>query len=412
MSADAATTMTPEQQSAAEWDYIAPAYGVALREPIALHASFVVEAVAREAAVREAETVNSTDPGQRWPRTILDIGCGPGDLALALKQRFPWARVVGCDISQAMVEQAKRNVAESGVDVQVCQTAWPPAAVTEPGHNEATTTNNVAVPERIDVIVTSFVMQYVHDLTGFTAAVRERLSPNGGRLFASVWSTASENPWLSLGQALLTLKFRDLPLPTSARNLASRAVAAASGGGEDVVADLVAILDEHTGSFALAGGALGDELRAAGLAVRSEATVSYRMVLSGGPDQLLSFFKGMGDERNAVLRALCARWIQDGGVPASFVLATAAHGSSSSSSSRSDAVTTSGDGPGGGDAGGETAAAAAAAAAAEQQGEKPEDGKVVVEEEAPAVDGVESGGGGGGHKHDAKKAKKSTGDDE
>ncbi len=397
MSADNATTMTPEQQSAAEWDCIAPAYGAALRDPIAQHACFVVEAVAREAAAREADAaVASTgaEP-QRWPCTILDVGCGPGDLALALKRRFPWARVLGCDISKAMVEQAQSNIVAAAINVEVFQAAWPPAAASAAA---------TAIPAVVDVIVTSFVMQYVHDPPGFTAALRERVSPNGGRVFVSVWSHASENPWLSVGKALFTLKMRDQPLPASASSLVNDGAAAGGGGGgggggdggggdnageERVVADLVAVLDEHSGPFSLAGGGLGDALRGAGLGVRSEATVSYRMALnSGGPDQLLRFFKGMGDERDTLLRMLCTRWIQQGGVPAAFVLATAERSSSSSTGS-SEAATSGGCAAGG--AGGEQAG---------QEGEKPQDNNA----EALVADDVEE--------HDAKKARKSAADDD
>ena len=49
-------------------------------------------------------------------RGILDIGTGPGQLLLALRDVFPTARIVGVDISHAMVAQAHRNLGKSGLD--------------------------------------------------------------------------------------------------------------------------------------------------------------------------------------------------------------------------------------------------------------------------------------------------------
>ena len=45
---------------------------------------------------------------------ILDVGCGPGDLASLLADRQPGARVVGLDISPAMVELARARDGAAG----------------------------------------------------------------------------------------------------------------------------------------------------------------------------------------------------------------------------------------------------------------------------------------------------------
>jgi ubiquinone/menaquinone biosynthesis C-methylase UbiE len=50
------------------------------------------------------------------PTRILDVGTGTGAAALRLAQRFPAATVVGVDLSEAMLEQARRNTpAEAGI---------------------------------------------------------------------------------------------------------------------------------------------------------------------------------------------------------------------------------------------------------------------------------------------------------
>jgi ubiquinone/menaquinone biosynthesis C-methylase UbiE len=53
------------------------------------------------------------------PARILDVGTGTGAGAIRLAQRFPAATVVGVDLSDAMLAQARRNTAaELGVTYQ------------------------------------------------------------------------------------------------------------------------------------------------------------------------------------------------------------------------------------------------------------------------------------------------------
>lgn len=40
------------------------------------------------------------------PRTVVDLGCGPGNLTATLTERWPGARVVGLDSSEEMLRQA------------------------------------------------------------------------------------------------------------------------------------------------------------------------------------------------------------------------------------------------------------------------------------------------------------------
>jgi release factor glutamine methyltransferase len=49
---------------------------------------------------------------------IVDLCCGSGALALALKRRFPVARVVGTDISTAALELAQANATRNQLDVE------------------------------------------------------------------------------------------------------------------------------------------------------------------------------------------------------------------------------------------------------------------------------------------------------
>jgi trans-aconitate 2-methyltransferase len=43
------------------------------------------------------------------PRTIIDIGCGPGNSTQVLLRRWPHAEIVGVDKSEKMIERARRD---------------------------------------------------------------------------------------------------------------------------------------------------------------------------------------------------------------------------------------------------------------------------------------------------------------
>jgi trans-aconitate 2-methyltransferase len=51
--------------------------------------------------------------GATSPRYVLDLGCGPGHLTMALAQRWPEAEILGVDSSAEMIEAARAERARS-----------------------------------------------------------------------------------------------------------------------------------------------------------------------------------------------------------------------------------------------------------------------------------------------------------
>jgi trans-aconitate 2-methyltransferase len=52
--------------------------------------------------------------GAEHPRLVVDLGCGPGQLTLALASRWPDAQVLGIDSSAEMIERASALLRDSG----------------------------------------------------------------------------------------------------------------------------------------------------------------------------------------------------------------------------------------------------------------------------------------------------------
>ena len=71
------------------------------------------------------------DPQEQWGRevlarlelagdeTVLDAGCGSGRLTRVLAERLPRGKVIGVDSSPAMIERARKNLADLGDRVEL-----------------------------------------------------------------------------------------------------------------------------------------------------------------------------------------------------------------------------------------------------------------------------------------------------
>ena len=124
----------------------------------------------------EARLLESLDYLEdREPRTVLDLGCGPGRAAAAMRRRWPSARLLALDLALPMLHAAQpasgkpsRWSLRKPVD-RICADAR-------------------ALPladDTVDVLFSNLCLQWVEDLPAVFAGFRRVLKPGGLLLLSS-----------------------------------------------------------------------------------------------------------------------------------------------------------------------------------------------------------------------------------
>lgn len=93
---------------------------------------------------------------------MLDIGCGQGQVALALARTFPLSEVIGIDLSPHQIEHARQN--SDVANVQFLVADW---------------MNFVLPDDGIDVIIATQVLQFMHDERAFAEYLGHGLASDG-----------------------------------------------------------------------------------------------------------------------------------------------------------------------------------------------------------------------------------------
>ncbi len=113
--------------------------------------------------------------------SVLDVGSGGGAAALASAQLVGSAgRVVGVDLSGALIQLARRRATELGV-----------ANLT---FVQADAQSSRLDPDPFDAIVSQFGVMFFDDPIAAFSNLREHLRP-GGRLVFACWQEADRNTW-------------------------------------------------------------------------------------------------------------------------------------------------------------------------------------------------------------------------
>ncbi|MEO7248322.1 MAG: class I SAM-dependent methyltransferase [Novosphingobium sp.] len=113
-------------------------------------------------------------------RTVLDIGCGAGELSLALARRWPEARIIGVDVSPDLVETARGRAGDN------------PHAQFELGDATSWTKPGFAP----DLLVSRHGVMFFDDPVGAFAHLFNLAAPSA-RLAFTCFRWPQENPWIT-----------------------------------------------------------------------------------------------------------------------------------------------------------------------------------------------------------------------
>lgn len=94
---------------------------------------------------------------ERNPKTIADIGCGPGNSTAVLKKFFPGARIVGIDNSPNMIEKARWEHPE--LEFCLCDA--------------------LSLDGRYDLLFSNACLQWIPHHETLIPALMDKLAPNG-----------------------------------------------------------------------------------------------------------------------------------------------------------------------------------------------------------------------------------------
>ncbi len=134
-------------------------------------------------------------------QAVLDVGCGTGEPSLTVARIVGRSgRVLGVDLSEAMVERARVRAATAGLVQVTFRTA---------------DAEDVAGDGPFDAAVSRFALMLVPDPVRAAAAVRAALRP-GARFAAAVWGEARDVPFCALVPAVAQASFQIPPPPADA----------------------------------------------------------------------------------------------------------------------------------------------------------------------------------------------------
>jgi malonyl-CoA O-methyltransferase len=124
----------------------------------------------------EARLLESLDYLEaREPQTVLDLGCGPGRAAAAMRQRWPRARVLALDLALPMLHAAKLASGKPS--------RW---SLRKPVDSICADARALPLADNtVDVLFSNLCLQWVEDLPAVFAGFRRVLRPGGLLLLSS-----------------------------------------------------------------------------------------------------------------------------------------------------------------------------------------------------------------------------------
>lgn len=176
-------------------------------------------ALQHEIETRLLESLDYLDDpaiGRAPPRVVVDLGCGPGHAAAAMRRRWPKAQIVAMDLALPMLREAKRQAGR-----------WRLASNRRFARINADARALPLAESSVDVLFSNLCLQWVEDLPAAFAGFRRVLRPGGLLLVSSfgpetlvelreAFAQADDVPHVSpfasiaqFGDALVAAGFRD-----------------------------------------------------------------------------------------------------------------------------------------------------------------------------------------------------------
>ena len=115
-------------------------------------------------------------------RSILDLGCGPGDIAIRFARRYPTAKVTGLDGAGAMVDIARKAIVRDGLADRVDARRWHIG-------REANPLN----PRKFDAVVSNSLLHHMSDPLELWKAVRSSAAPGAAVLVMDLFRPQSRH---------------------------------------------------------------------------------------------------------------------------------------------------------------------------------------------------------------------------
>ena len=119
------------------------------------------------------------ESGVRSDDRVLDLGCGAGGLSVPLAERATDGSVTAIDVSEPMMEVARRRAREAGVDIRF---VLGDAAVHPLGEGV------------FDLLASRLGAMFFDDPVRAFSSLRRSLAP-GARAVLAVWREPRDNPW-------------------------------------------------------------------------------------------------------------------------------------------------------------------------------------------------------------------------
>ena len=119
--------------------------------------------------------------------SVLDVGCGPGQILVMMKQRWPGLRITGIDAGPAMIDKARSDAAAAGLDITYEVLRVGPQGDARLPYDDAT----------FDIVTCNSVIHHLTDPVGALDEIARVAKPDGAVLVRDL-----QRPKLMLPYAL------------------------------------------------------------------------------------------------------------------------------------------------------------------------------------------------------------------